>query len=115
MVQIFGAVTRNIQRPYADITHLITASIVTRQNIFGPGVDDICVARIRRDVTALTASHGVPVLTTDNTVVIPARNRYGRIILLCSVDVIRKTIIRSDVIELGSWLILLRGPCSTTV
>src|SRR5262249_19885343 len=99
-----------VERPDADVAGLITAPIEASHNVFGAGVNNVPTARIGSDVAALPATDGVPILAPDHSVVVHTGDGDGGVILLGSVDVIRKAIVGNHVIELCGRLILLCGP-----
>ena len=78
-------------------------------------VDNLRIARIRRDVSALTAPDFIPILARDDTVIAVAGNGDSRVILLRSVDAIGPVIVHGHVIELRSRLVVLFRPRLATV
>src|SRR4030081_3280673 len=74
------------------------------------GIDYQWVARIGNDETTFSITGWIPVLATDYSFVCPARDRDVGVILLCSVNVIRKSVINRYMVKLGGGLVVLCGP-----
>ncbi len=87
---------------FADDTHIAA------------GVDEAWIIWIKRRIRALTSTHLIPVLPGDATLA-PTRDRHRAVVLLATVDVVRKTVVHVHSIKLCSRLILLRRPGRTTV
>src|SRR5712672_2030121 len=79
------------------------------------GVDDFRIRRIGRDVTALAAANIVPIGPIDGAVRAGASYADGGVVLLRSVDVIRKTVVGGYVIELRGRLVVNTGPALRAV
>ena len=63
------------------------------------------VARIGQDKAALAAAGMRPIFLSDNAAIGAARDADVRVVLLRAVDVIRKSVIDRDVVELRRRLI----------
>src|SRR5690349_4803799 len=74
------------------------------------GVDDLRIRRIRSNVAAFAAAHGIPVALADAANGTLAGNAHGSVVLLRAVDVIGKAIVGNDVVELRRWLVILLAP-----
>src|SRR6478672_7701897 len=78
------------------------------------GINNFRIARIRRNVAALAAAYGIPTCAV-NSAWRRAGNGHGRVVLLRSVEVIRKTIVGDYVIELRCRLVGLPGPTGAAI
>src|SRR5882757_8441030 len=78
-------------------------------------VDDFRIRRIGRDVTALAAANIVPIGAIDGAVRAGAGNADGGVVLLRSVDVIRKTVVGGHVVKLRGGLVVNAAPALRTV
>src|SRR5437899_12684014 len=79
------------------------------------GVHNVRVWRIGRNVTRLSAAYRVPIGTIDGTVVAAAGDGDGAIVLLRAIDVVRRTSISNDVIELCRRLIVIASTGAATI
>src|SRR5437764_2096669 len=70
---------------------------------------------IRRNVTALTAAHRMPVGTINSTSIAGAGNAYGAVVLLRSIDVIGEAVVSHHMIELRGGLVALVGPACAAI
>src|SRR5437764_10153729 len=70
---------------------------------------------IRRNVTALTAAHRMPVGTINSTSIAGAGNAYGAVVLLRSIDAIGKAVVSHHMIELRGGLVALGGPACAAI
>src|SRR6202043_394230 len=98
-----------IRRPIAGdvewidrhIAKVLDAVIVAcHLTAIGVCVDNLRIARVRRDIAAFPAPDGIPVLTADDSVIVAARNGNGRVVLLRTVHTIWPVVVDGDVIEL---------------
>ena len=78
-------------------------------------VHDVGIERIRRDVTVLDHSDGMPIAESDFAVVAAARNADRSALLLCTANLIWKRVGRNDVIKLRSGLVVPGTPCLAAV
>src|SRR5690348_15970005 len=85
------------------------------QAIIGAGVDDIGILGVWNDKAGLAAADFVPIRAIDDAVIAAAGDSYRGIVLLRSIDSIRKSVVGSNVVELRGWLIRLRGPALPAV
>jgi len=81
----------------------------------GAGVNDVRIARVNGNVTALASAHGIPVAAVDVTAVAGGGDTDGRIVLLRAIDAVREIVVGSHVVELRRRLIILRGPILAAV
>ena len=82
--------------------------ITSNQSVIGSSKDNFGVFRRRRNPARLTTADIEPVPFGNAVVRGPAGDAHGRVVLLGSVDVVRKIIVESDAIELRRGLILFR-------
>src|SRR4029077_8413503 len=108
---IFDAMARVIDGPDRDVLGLHRALVPpTHQASACTCIDDVGIAWIRHNVSALAASHIVPMLPADVAIVRPASNRDCRVVLLCAVNLIEELIVGGNVVELRRGLVVLRRP-----
>ena len=104
-----------IDGPRRNVLGLLRAMVVTCDlTAIRTCINSLRITWIRRNVAALTSAYSVPACTI-NAARRCAGNRYRRVILLRSVEVIRKTIVGDHVIELRRWLVRLVGPTCAAV
>src|ERR1700733_7427638 len=103
--------TDRIYRPGIDAQCFAGAVVVAGDlAAVGTGINNFWIARIRSDITAFAATDVVPVGAIDSASGTGARDANCGIVLLRAVDVVGEAVVRSDVVELRSRLIVLRGP-----
>src|SRR5580658_2620230 len=108
--------SNRIHRPWIDRLLLARPMIVARNlTSVRTGIYDLRIGRVGRNVSALAASHVVPIWTIDSPSRAGARNRHRRIVLLCSIDVIRKAVVGGHVVELRRGLVIKGAARFTTV
>src|ERR1700730_10192864 len=110
MFEIGSTMTGNIQRPDRDVLRLLRMLVEAGNISLVIGIDDQWVARIGNDETAFSITGRIPMLTTDYSVVCSARNCDVGVILLCSVNVVRKSVVYRHMVKLGGGLVVLCGP-----
>ncbi len=115
MLQTFSTVAGDIQRPHRNVHRLLPAFIEPRDDALRPGINDVGIGRIRRNVTALAASDFIPILAADHAVIVIALDGDRGIILLRAVDVVRPTIVGNHVVELCRGLVVLCRPSRAAV
>src|ERR1700680_921373 len=74
------------------------------------GGDDIWIWRIGCDVARFPAPHVVPVRSIDGALIAAADNGNAPAILLRAVNTIWRRGVRSHVVELCRWLVVLTSP-----
>src|ERR1044071_1599280 len=95
---------------------LAGAAVVTEELSISPAaIDDVGIRWIRRNVTALTGTGGVPVAEGDRSVITAAEDIDAAAILLRSVNVIRKLFIDSNGVKLRGRLIEPTAPSCAAV
>src|SRR5579872_177488 len=105
-----------IERPWSYVLLLASVVIVTRDlAAIRAGIDDFRIMRVRSNVAALAAAHGIPIRAVYASTRAGAGNPDGAVVLLGAVHPIGKTIICDSVIELGRGLVALRCPACAAV
>src|SRR5437868_3269008 len=113
--QIGRRMTHWIVGPRINVALLMRAMVVPgNQASVRTRINNVGVARIGSDPSALAAAYVIPVRGRYSELVGAARDLYRRVVLLRSIHVIREVIIESDAIELRRSLIL-RRPGSAAV
>ena len=108
---VLRAVPRVVLRPHRDVLLLLAVPIEPGDDASArAGIDNVGVARIGNDVTALSAARVIPVLPPDVAFIAAAGDADRRVVLLRAVEVIEKTIIGGHVIELRRGLGVLAAP-----
>ncbi len=102
-----------IDGPWRHVLSFFRAMVIARDlAAIRTGIDNLGIARIRRNVAALTSAYGVPACAV-NTARRCAGNRHRRVVLLRSIEVIRETVVSDHVIELRRRLVpLIRPTCA---
>ena len=103
--------------PHVDELHLLGGVVVALQRLAaarraadGADVDDVRVARLRRDVPALGGAGRVAVGPVDRPEAGAAGHRDARVVLLRSVHHVGKLVVGGDVVELRGQLVVDRRP-----
>ncbi len=113
---IGGRPADGIHGPWIDRLHLTSAVIVARDfAAVRAGVHDLRIVGIGSDVAAFAAPDVVPIRTVDSAVCAGAGDAHGGVVLLRSVDVVRKPIVSGDVIKLRGRLVVNAGPALRAV
>src|ERR1700757_864418 len=110
MFQVAGAVTGDIYRPNGYVLKLFGPFVESSDRALIVRIDNIGIAWVRSDEAALTAACRIPIAAADNSFIAGAGDSDVRIVLLCSVDTIRESVVRRDMIKLGRRLIIEGGP-----
>ena len=93
-------------------TFAVTVVVATDLADVAARIDNVIVARVDRDVTALAAAHRVPVLRAATAVATQAQRR---VVLLGAIHAVGPPVIHRDAIDLGRRLILHTRPGSAAV
>src|SRR5574338_1648032 len=95
-----------IQRPDTHILILLLGFIVAGDVALVIRINNVPVARIGNNKSALATAGLKPIFTPDHAAFPAARNSDVGVILLSPINVIRKGVVDRDVIELRSRLIV---------
>ena len=99
-----------------DVALLLRAMVVARDlAVVAARVDDVGVARLGGDVTALAAAHRVPVGHIDAHAARAAGDGDRRVVLLRAVDPVGEAVVGGDVVELRGRLVVLLRPGGPSV
>src|SRR3981081_4698476 len=101
---------RNIEWPNRYVLRLLRMLVEAGNISLVIGIDDQWVTRIGNDETAFSIAGRIPMLASDYSFICPARDRDVGVILLGSINVIRKSVINRYMVKLGGWLVVLCGP-----
>ncbi len=99
-----------VDRIRTDVLRLLRTKIEARVLILSVAVNNVRIARIGDHEPRLTAAGGIPVARPDHALVVETRDGKIGIVLLRAVNVVRKAVIRRDVVELAGGLIVLGRP-----
>src|SRR5690606_1157458 len=102
--------------PHIDIT-LFTGSTIYTGEIatIVSAVNNIIVPRIDSQVTTFAPCGGFPVALGNRPRIRAMEYSYCRIVLLCTIDAIRKMIVGNNTVELCGRLVVICGPVFTTI
>ena len=115
MQVVARAVAGIVEGPDAEILILLPDLVIAGEETLVVRINDVGIARIGDDETALTATGVRPIALLDDATVGPARDAHVRVVLLRAVDVIGEGVVDRDVIELRRRLIALRRPSLAAV
>src|SRR5581483_1310152 len=104
----FTEVANRIRRN--DLRLAGAAIIAEKLTISSAAINGVGIRRIRSNVTALAGACGVPIAEGDSAVIAAAEDVHAAAILLRAVNVVRKFVVYSDVIELGRRLVVPTAP-----
>src|SRR6266700_1852898 len=110
MDEIGSSVSRVIQRPDAHVLHFLFTFVVTSDVTFVVRINDVPITRIGHNKAALATASDKPILASDHSGISAAGDANVRVVLLRPVNVIRESVVHSDVIKLRSWLVVLGRP-----
>src|SRR5262249_55057758 len=98
-------------RQWRDGLRLAGAAVKTVEAAEGVStINNVRIAGIRRDVSALARAHRVPIAKRDGTEIAAARGGNPAAVPLRAVNAIGKLVINRNVIELGCGLVVPRTP-----
>ena len=109
VLHVAGAQTDDVLRIVHDLPHLPGGAVHAADAAsVRTGVDDVGIARIDGNVSALTAAYGGPVLQADATGSRPTGQRDGGVVLLAAIQTVGKLVVYGHAVHLGGGLIELR-------
>src|ERR1700678_4531742 len=99
-----------VDRIRTDVLRLLRTKIEASVLIFGIAINDVRIARIGDHEARLAAAGGIPVARPYHALVVETSDGKIGIVLLRAVNVVRKAVIRCDMVELAGGLIVLGRP-----
>src|SRR5439155_24721998 len=98
-------------RRHGDVFDLSSAFVETSDiSLVIPGVNNIGIGRIRRDISGFPTAHRIPVGAPYGSVIIADGDSDRAVVLLCAIHVIRRSGIGNHMVELRRGLIVLSRP-----